>query len=65
MKEAVAQIPVAHMLSAQQDSISYFFKRFMQEFKTPSEAIMDDSKALLKSCSDSFARCHNINDYIR
>lgn len=37
----------------------------MQEFKTPSEAIMDDSKALLKSCSDSFARCHNINDYIR
>lgn len=60
-------VPVAHMLSAQQDSIriSYFFKRFMQEFKTPSEAIMDDSKALLKSCSDSFARCHNINDYIR
>lgn len=49
-------IPVAQMLSAQQDStrITYFFKRWLVEFKPPAEAVMDDSKALLKSSTERF-----------
>lgn len=62
-----ASVPVGQMLSAQQDStrIAYFLKRWLESFKRPAEAVMDDSKALLKSCAESFTSCENINDYIR
>lgn len=37
-------IPVGQMLSAQQDStrISYFFSRWLEDFKKPSEVVVDD-----------------------
>lgn len=60
-------IPVGQMLSAQQDStrITYFFKRWLESFKKPAEVAIDDSKALLKSCAESFALCEDTKDYIR
>lgn len=59
-------IPVGQMLSAQQDStrISYFFSRWLEDFKKPSEVVVDDSKAFLKSCAMTFASCSSIKEYI-
>lgn len=58
-------IPVGQVLSAQQDStrISYFFDRWMEDFKKPSEVVIDDSKAFLKSCANTFASCKSIKEY--
>lgn len=58
--------PVGQMLSAQQDSIkiSYFLDRWLQDFSTPNEITVDDSAALQKSCSKSFAQCKNTSEYV-
>lgn len=47
---------VGQMLSAVQDSmeISYFLKRWAEDFKPPAEITMDDSAALLKACVTAF-----------
>lgn len=60
-------IPVAQMLSAQQDTkkICYFLERFLDEFQCPNEIVVDDSAALLKACSISFAKCSNTNVYLQ
>lgn len=59
-------IPVAQMLSAQQDTkkINYFLERFSEEFQCPDEVVVDDSAALLKSCANVFGRCINIDEYL-
>lgn len=59
-------VPVAFMLSAQQDyiKIRYFLDRFQQHFAKPKESVMDDSAALLKSCVVSLAECANLNNYV-
>lgn len=55
------------MVSAQQDStrISYFFSRWLEDFKVPKEVTIDASAALKKSCSISFAQCNVIKDYLQ
>lgn len=59
-------VPVGQMISAQQDStrISYFFYRWLEDFKLPKEVTIDASMALKKSCSMSFASCKNIREYL-
>lgn len=59
--------PCGQMLSAQQDShrISYFFQRWLQCFKCPNEVVIDGSKALLKSCANSFASSVSAEAYIQ
>lgn len=52
-------VPVGQMLSSQQDAvkINHFLNRWLLDFSVPNEVTMDDSKALLKSCTESFAKC--------
>lgn len=61
-----SSVPVGQMLSAQQDTvkISYFLKRWLFQFSKPIEIVMDDSKALLKASSISFADCFSTNEYV-
>lgn len=61
-----SSVPVGQMISAQQDStrISYFFSRWLEDFKMPKEVTIDASMALKKSCASSFAGCLNIADYL-
>lgn len=59
--------PVGQMLSSQQDSlkISYFLERWANDFSVPREIAIDDSAALEKSCSRSFARCESTKSYVK
>lgn len=59
-------IPVAQMLSAQQDfvKINYFLERFIEEFNIPKVSVLDGGLALLKANAVAFAQCENIEDYI-
>lgn len=67
VKCAGKSVPVGQMLSAQQDStrITYFFNRWLEDFKRPSEVVIDDSKAFLKSCAAAFTSCKSIKQYVK
>lgn len=61
-----SSVPVGQMLSGMQDSvkISYFFNRWLLDFKMPTEIVMDDSAAYLKSSAQVFGNCSDTKVYI-
>lgn len=65
-KTATKSVPIAQMLSQDQTSefIIFFLKKVFKNLKLPVETVCDESKALLKALSVTFANCDNIERYV-
>lgn len=65
-KTAAKSVAIAQMISQDQSSefIIFFLKKVFKNLKLPVEIVCDESKALLKALSITFANRENIGSYI-
>lgn len=65
-KTGSRSVPIAQMLSQDQSSdfIIFFLKKMFKDLKIPVEVVCDESKALLKALSTTFAKIEKIEGYI-